>query len=90
MNKTQLIEKIADRTNQPKQRVEQIINSFVDVVKTSVKKGDDAKIIGFGTFTKQKHRSKMGHNPQTKAPVHIPSRWLPKFRAGQEFKALVK
>ena len=90
MNKQQLIERIAAETQTSKAQTENILNACFDSIKKTVKKGDDVKIVGFGTFTKAKRKARTGRNPQTGKPIKIPAAWTPKFRAGAEFKALVK
>lgn len=90
MNKAQLVEKIAADSKISKAQAELALNSFVSTVRTTVKKGADVKLIGFGTFTKAKRRARMGRNPQTGKSIKIPAAWTPKFRAGAEFKQLVK
>ena len=90
MNKAQMIEKIAMQTKMPKAQCENIVDSFMMTVKATVKKGDDVKLVGFGTFTKAKRKARMGRNPQTGKAIKIPAAWAPKFRAGAEFKHLLK
>ncbi len=90
MNKAQLIEKIATETKLSKAQCENIVDCFINNVKKTVKKGDDVKLVGFGTFTKAKRKARIGRNPQTGKAIKIPAAWAPKFRAGSEFKALVK
>jgi DNA-binding protein HU-beta len=90
MNKAQLIEKIASETNVSKTQAEAILDCTVDIIKKTVKKGDDVKLVGFGTFTKAKRKARTGRNPQTGKAIKIPAAWTPKFRAGSEFKTMVK
>ncbi len=90
MNKAQLIEKIATEANVSKAQAENILDCTLNNIKKSVKKGDDVKLVGFGTFTKAKRKARMGRNPQTGKAIKIPAAWTPKFRAGAEFKAMVK
>ncbi len=90
MNKQQLIEKIASEAKLSKSQTEAILNCAFDNIKKSVKKGDDVKLVGFGTFTKAKRKARMGRNPQTGKAIKIPAAWYPKFRPGAEFKATVK
>lgn len=89
MNKAQLIEKIAAETKYSKTQAEAVVDCFIDNVKKSVKKGDDVKLVGFGTFTKAKRKARMGRNPQTGKEIKIPASWAPKFRAGADFKDLI-
>ncbi len=90
MNKAQLIEKIAAETKVSKAQAETILDCAVENIKKSVKKGDDVKLVGFGTFTKAKRKARIGRNPQTGKAIKIPAANAPKFRAGAEFKAMVK
>ncbi|GIL17650.1 MAG: transcriptional regulator [Oligoflexia bacterium] len=90
MNKQQLIEKIAAEGKISKAQAENLLNLTVENIKKAVKKGDDVKIVGFGTFTKAKRKARTGRNPQTGKAIKIPAAWYPKFRAGAEFKAAVK
>ncbi len=90
MNKQQLIEKIAEEASLSKAQTEYVLNLALDNIKKAVKKGDDVKIVGFGTFTKNKRKARTGRNPQTGKAIKIPAAWYPKFRPGAEFKNLVK
>lgn len=90
MNKAELIEKIAGETNITKAQCEKMLDATLDVIKKSVKKGDEVKLVGFGTFAKSKRKARMGRNPQTGKSIKIPATWFPKFRPGAEFKTMVK
>ena len=90
MNKAQLIEKIATETKTSKAQAEAILDCAIENIKKTVKKGDDVKLVGFGTFTKAKRKARVGRNPQTGKAIKIPAAWTPKFRAGAEFKQMVK
>jgi len=86
MNKAQLIEAIAGSANVTKVDAENCLNSALEAIKKSVKKGEDVTLIGFGTFTKSKRKARMGRNPQTGKEIKIPAMTMPKFRPGREFK----
>ncbi len=90
MNKQQLVEKVAKTGGLPRSQIENILNILVDNIKKTVKKGDDVKIVGFGTFTRAKRKARMGRNPQTGKPIKISAGWYPKFRSGAEFRRTVK
>jgi DNA-binding protein HU-beta len=90
MNKAQLIEAVAKATKVTKVDAESVLNTALDTIKKSVKKGDDVTLIGFGTFTKSKRKARLGRNPQTGKEIKIPAMVVPKFRAGREFKDAVK
>jgi DNA-binding protein HU-beta len=86
MNKTQLVDLIAEQTHQTKTSVEDVVNHTLDLIKKTVKKGDDVTLVGFGTFTKAKRKARSGRNPQTGKEIKIPAMTVPRFRPGKEFK----
>lgn len=90
MNKAQLIEAVVKVSKLTKVDAECVINTTLDTIKKSVKKGDDVTLIGFGTFTKTKRKARIGRNPQTGKEIKIPAMTVPKFRAGREFKDTVR
>ena len=55
MNKTQLVDGLSQQTQLTKTTVEEVINAALDLIKKSVKKGEDVTLVGFGTFTKANH-----------------------------------
>lgn len=90
MNKQELIDQIAKSTGLSKSTCEAVINEALDVIKKTVKKGEDVKLVGFGTFTRTRRKARVGRNPQTGKEIKIPATFAPKFRPGSEFKNLVK
>ncbi len=90
MNKAELIEKISKETNMTKAQTERMLDCTIDVIKKSVKRGDEVKLVGFGTFTKAKRKARTGRNPQTGKAIKIPAAWHPKFRPGTEFKQMLR
>ena len=90
MNKAQLIERIAKETDSTKAHTERVLDAALDIIRKSVKKGDEVKLVGFGTFTKAKRKARTGRNPQTGKAIKIPAAWHPKFRPGSEFKSLLR
>ena len=90
MNKAQLVEKIATEAKWSKSETEKFLDLTLDHIKKAVKKGDDVKLVGFGTFTKAKRKARTGRNPQTGKPIKIPAVNYPKFRPGAEFKSMLK
>ena len=90
MNKAELISVVAKATKASKSSVESILDATIDSVKKSVKKGDDVKLVGFGTFSKAKRKARKGRNPQTGKAITIPACSYPKFKAGREFKKSVR
>ncbi len=90
MNKAQLVDVISDNVRMTKTEVESVINNAIEMIKKSVKKGDDVTLVGFGTFTRSKRKSRMGRNPQTGKEIKIPAMTVPRFRPGKEFKESIR
>ena len=66
MNKAQLVEQLASELEITKADCERVIDSTIEAIKKSVKKGDDVTLVGFGTFTKSKRKARTGRNPQVR------------------------
>ncbi|MDZ4083525.1 MAG: HU family DNA-binding protein [Bdellovibrionales bacterium] len=90
MNKAELIELIAGECKMTKAQTERMLDTTIEAIKKTVKKGDEVKLVGFGTFTKAKRKARMGRNPQTGKAIKIPAMSYPKFRPGAEFKDIVR
>ncbi|HME45872.1 MAG TPA: HU family DNA-binding protein [Syntrophorhabdales bacterium] len=90
MTKAELIDKMAKDAKVTKAAADKAINSFVDGVKKSLKKGEKVTLIGFGTFSVTQRKARMGRNPQTGKEIKIPARKAPKFAAGMALKKAVK
>ncbi len=90
MNKTELIEKIADEANGSKSEAQRFFEAFTNVVESALKKDDQVQITGFGKFYVQKREAREGVNPQTKEKMKIPASKVPKFTAGNGLKDSIK
>ena len=90
MNKAQLINKIAEKAKTTKTDAEKVLDATLEVIRTSVKRGDEVKLVGFGTFSKAKRQARKGLNPKTGQEIKIPATWVPKFKPGSDFRSLIK
>ncbi|CAA9403879.1 MAG: DNA-binding protein HBsu [uncultured Rubrobacteraceae bacterium] len=90
MNKTQLIEKIADEANASKSDAQKFFDAFTEVVQSELKAGNQIQITGFGKFYVQERDARQGINPQTKQRINIPASKVPKFTAGNALKDHIK
>ncbi|HKH76624.1 MAG TPA: HU family DNA-binding protein [Rubrobacteraceae bacterium] len=90
MNKTDLIEQIASKTNSSKNDAQKFFDAFTDVVESALQKDDQVQITGFGKFYVQKREARQGINPQTKEKMNIAASKVPKFTAGNALKDAIK
>jgi DNA-binding protein HU-beta len=90
MNKAELVEKVAKKTALTKLQSEQVLDAALEVISKAVAKGDEVKLVGFGTFSKSVRKSRQGRNPKTGTKLVIPAAQVPKFKAGKDFRELCK
>jgi DNA-binding protein HU-beta len=89
MNKAELIAKLADDAGITKTQANATVDSFVDAVTKSLKKGDKVTLVGFGTFSVSKRAARNGRNPQRGAVIKIKAKKVAKFKAGKELSAKI-
>lgn len=89
MNKNELIAKVATDTQLTKADCQKVIEATLDVTRKSLKKGEEVRLIGFGTFLRAKRNARKGRNPQTGKEIQIKAHWTPRFRPGKDFKEFV-
>ena len=86
MNKTDLIEHIAQAAELSKSAAERAVDAMVAAVKSSLRKGDAVTLVGFGSFYVGRRAARTGRNPRTGAELKIKAARVPKFRAGKALK----
>ncbi len=89
MNKTELIETLAAKTEVSKAAAGKSIDALLEIITASVAKGNDVALIGFGTFKASKRAARTGKNPKTGEALKIAATTVPTFKAGASFKATV-
>jgi len=90
MTKAELIEKMATDAEIAKSAAGAVLNSFIETVKTALKKKDGKfSLVGFGTFSKGRRKARKGRNPRTGETIKIKASNTVKFRAGKKLKDAV-
>jgi nucleoid DNA-binding protein len=89
MNKADLVDKIAGACEISKAQAATAIDTAVDSITASLRKGDRVALIGFGTFSVSQRKARNGRNPQTGATIKIAARKVAKFTPGAELKKAV-
>jgi len=90
MNKTELINAIAEKANITKVQAKSALEATINAISESLAKGDKVVLIGFGTFAVAEKTARKGINPRTKEVIEIPARKAVKFKAGAELNDVVK
>ncbi|MBI3590847.1 MAG: HU family DNA-binding protein [Candidatus Melainabacteria bacterium] len=89
MNKAELIELIANKTNTSKRQSEECLDLVINAITKSVARGEKVTLVGFGTFQRRDRRARKGRDPRTGAEISIPAKKVPAFTAGKQFKTAV-
>jgi DNA-binding protein HU-beta len=89
MNKGELVDAVAAKTNITKKQTDEIISAFLSIVTEAVADGDKVTLIGFGSFERRERSEREGRNPKTNEPMTIPATKVPAFSAGKLFKEKV-
>lgn len=90
MNRQDLVSKIAKDVGISKTNAAAAVESFIDGVTRTLKKGDSITFVGFGTFKTTQRKARTARNPQTGATIKIPKRRVVRFSAGKALKDAVR
>ncbi len=86
MNKSELIEHIAEQADISKAAAARALDALIGGVGTALRKGESVALVGFGTFSVTKRAARTGRNPRTGATIKIKAAKVPKFRPGKALK----
>lgn len=90
MNKSELIDAIAENTDLSKKDVASVIDAMQDVVSDALVNGDKVALTGFGTFQTSERKARTGINPATGEKIQIAACTVPKFVCGKALKDKVR
>jgi DNA-binding protein HU-beta len=89
MNRSEIINNIANETNITKVKADKVIQSFTSCVVAALKKGDTVTLVGFGTFFITNKSARNGRNPQTGEIIKIKATKTPRFKAGKVLSEII-
>lgn len=89
MNKSELIDAIAESAELTKPDAGKALEGFLNAVTTALSNGDSVTLVGFGTFSVKERAERKGRNPQTGAEIIIKAAKIPAFKAGKNLKDAV-
>lgn len=89
MNKSELIDILAEKADLSKAAAARALDALVDAVVTEVAQGGDVTLVGFGKFSSSQRAARVGRNPATGAELKIPASRVAKFSVGATFKETV-
>ena len=89
VNKTELIERVAQEVKVSTSEAHKHFEAFEQVVTEALKGGEEVRITGFGKFSVRERKAREGRNPQTGEKMKIPAQRVPAFSAGNALKEAV-
>lgn len=90
MNKTELINAVAETSGLTKKDSEIALNAILDTIQSAMKNGDKVQLVGFGSFEVKERAARTGKNPATGATIEIPASKTPAFNAGKALKDAIQ
>ncbi|HEX8668246.1 MAG TPA: HU family DNA-binding protein [Allosphingosinicella sp.] len=86
MNKQELIGTVADNTGLSRGDASRAVEGVFEAITTALRKGDEVRLVGFGTFSCSRRKASTGRNPRTGEPMQIKESTQPKFKPGKGLK----
>ena len=90
MNKTELINAVAETSGLSKKDATKAVDAVFESITEALKNGDKVQLIGFGNFEVRERAARKGRNPQTGEEMEIPASKVPAFKPGKALKYAVK
>ena len=90
MNKQELIGQVADRSGLSRSDASKAVETMLELVTATLKRGDEVRLVGFGNFSVTRRKASIGRNPRTGEPMQIAASAQPKFRPGKLLKDAVQ
>ena len=90
MNKQELITQVADQSGLSRVEASRAVETMLDIITTTLKKGDEVRLVGFGNFSVTRRKPSTGRNPRTGEPMQIAASLQPKFRPGKLLKEAIR
>ncbi len=89
MNKNDLVAQVAEGAELSKTDAAKAVDAVFDAIAEALKKGDEVRLVGFGTFSVSERAASEGRNPRTGEKIDIEASRQPKFKAGKGLKDIV-
>ena len=89
MNKSELINAVAEKAALSKKDSEAAVTAALDAISAALADGEEVRRVGFGTFEVKRREARMGRNPKTKEPIPIAASKVPVFKPGKALKDVV-
>ena len=86
MNKQELIGHVADRAGLSRNDAMRAVETMLEVITSTLKRGDEVRLVGFGNFSVTRRKASTGRNPRTGEAVSVDAKRVPYFKPGKEMR----
>ena len=90
MNKTELINAVAEKTELSKKDADAAVSAVFEAVTEALAREEKVQLVGFGSFEVKERAARIGRNPSTGAEINIPASKAPTFKPGKAFKDAIQ
>jgi len=90
MNKGELVERIYQGADCTKEECRELVNEVLKAITEEVSRGEEVRLVNFGTFRPRAHKATVKRHPQTGEKIEVPSKVTPKFSPGKGFVEAVQ
>ena len=90
MNKASSVDSVHEKLGGTKVQAEEVVDTIINSIVESLKKGDEVSIAGLGIFSAKQRAARTARNPRTGEPIQVPAMRVPKFRAAKALKDAVR
>ena len=89
MNKTELVNSVAEKADITKKDAEKVVSAVFDSIEEALSSGERVQLVGFGTFEVKERAARTGRNPKTGEEIEIPATRVPTFKGGKALREAV-
>ena len=89
MNKTELVNSVAEKADITKKDAEKVVSALFDSIEEALSSGERVQLVGFGTFEVKERAARTGRNPKTGEEIEIPATRVPTFKGGKALREAV-
>ncbi len=90
MNKQGLVEVVHEKIGGTKTQAEDVVETFISTITSSLEKGEDVSLAGLGIFSTKERQARQARNPRTGESINVPAMRVPKFKPAKSLKEAVR
>ena len=90
IGRQELSRRISQQTKLPQKQVSEVLEATIDTIREALQKGDEVRLVGFGSFKVRTSAARRGVNPRDRQPIEVPAKERVRFSPGKELSEAVR